>query len=419
MKLIEDDLTFDDYEDVFTPGSPVDRAAFFFGRERELDTLHRAIRRKGFHPVVIGNRGVGKTSLVQLAFADYVVPVVTVTCNSSMTFDQFARNALRRLGVNTDRTEASIETEKAIGAKATVLGIGGEASGKQKTVAKQKQLGSEVIDPWRLFLELREFGKKAVIVLDEYDIVAAKNSAFHRGVAELIKTLADNRRECDTRVVVVGIAQSAEVLLGRHQSIERSVKEIYLHPLAPEAIDDFLTSAEERLGFRFKDEVKQAIITASGGYPYFVHLVGQECLDVMHERDPGARLVEDRDYVLATKRAVQEAFRAEFRKYREAAKSLTENDVRVVRELAFIAVDGRATREQLERRILHSTPVTKQEFNEIFEKLRFKKRLIFVVEGTAEVRFIDPLMAPFIRAAFFPGVIPDRNINQLSLFADA
>src|SRR4051794_40574169 len=136
------------------------------------------------------------------------------------------------------------------------------------------------------------------------------------------------------------------------------------------------------------------------------------------ERDPDARFVEDRDYVIATKRAVQEAFRAEFRKYREAAKSLTHNDVRVVRELAFIAVEGRATREQLERRVLHATPITKEAFNDIFEKLRMKKRLIFVVEGTAEVRFVDPLMAPFIRAAFFPGVIPGRNVDQLSLFVD-
>jgi hypothetical protein len=48
---------------VFTPGSPVDERGLFSGRSDQIDRIIDAISQKGYHAVLYGDRGVGKTSL--------------------------------------------------------------------------------------------------------------------------------------------------------------------------------------------------------------------------------------------------------------------------------------------------------------------------------------------------------------------
>ena len=51
---------------LFTPGAPIDEFALFAGRQDQIHTpqRHHAVDR-GRHAVVFGERGVGKTSIVQ------------------------------------------------------------------------------------------------------------------------------------------------------------------------------------------------------------------------------------------------------------------------------------------------------------------------------------------------------------------
>ena len=50
------EFQFEDYDEVFTPSGPVTIRSFFFGREQELLDLKRGVKRRGEHPVIIGNR---------------------------------------------------------------------------------------------------------------------------------------------------------------------------------------------------------------------------------------------------------------------------------------------------------------------------------------------------------------------------
>jgi len=333
-----------------------------------------------------------------------------------MTFDEFARAALRELGVAVAVTESEHESSKSLSGGGAVFGIGAEASGTSTTRSKLRALGADKIDPWRLYLELRDLGRKVVVVLDEYDVVVSANATFHRGVAELMKTLADHSSDCDSRLVIVGIAQSAKLLLGRHESIERSAAEVYLHPLDSVAIYAFLASAEEELRFKFNSAVKDAIVDTSGGYPYFVHLVGLECVESMLKRDPAERVVNEHDYKVAVGRAVRRAFRAELRKYSNAMRSLSELDMAIVREIASLGRrDRNVTPEELERRVVFVTRLPLNDVRAAFERVS-AQGLIFVTSTNRYIRFRDPLLAPFIRAVMLPELGPEMDVRQLSLF---
>ena len=52
--------------EVFSPISPIKRRDFFFGRRIQLEDVVDAINETGQHAILYGERGVGKTSLIQM-----------------------------------------------------------------------------------------------------------------------------------------------------------------------------------------------------------------------------------------------------------------------------------------------------------------------------------------------------------------
>lgn len=406
----------DDYEQVFTPGAPVCSRDFLFGREQELSDVERYTRRPGLHPIVIGNRGVGKTSLVRLGFAGTKAQTLRIGCDKYTTFQTLAREIVRATGVDIQATQLSDESTKAMTGKGTPFGIGISTTGEQKKTTTRKGPAAENWTPWAVFERLRTHRQKLIIVVDEYDAIGRQSVEFHDGIAFLIKHLADNSDQCDSRIVVAGIAQSAQELLGGHESIERSAREIYLRPLRREDVGDFLDHAEERLQLTFTPFVRTEIIDGSMGYPYYVHLVGLECVDAMLARDRRAHEVNKVDYQRATVRAVQHAFRSELRKYRAAVDGLDSNELALIRELTE-HTSRQPKRKELQQKLAAKRILSTREFDHTWVKLQQEKKLLYVSRNRDEIRFADPLMEPFLRTWIFrSGPGPTQDPNQLSLF---
>lgn len=59
-------------EGIFTPGTPIREQELFAGRLPQLEKLAQRIRMAGSHAVLFGERGVGKSSLVNIF--RYVAP---------------------------------------------------------------------------------------------------------------------------------------------------------------------------------------------------------------------------------------------------------------------------------------------------------------------------------------------------------
>lgn len=270
-----------------------------------------------------------------------------ITCNSRMSFDMFARSVLDELNIDVNEILSIEEKDHSISGKVSPFGIGASITENRKHTVQRSGPGSLQLDSWLLYKRLCQVGEKVIIVVDEFDKVPRSRTDFHTGVAELIKTLADNQRKCDSRVVLVGIARQAREILAGHQSIERSVREIYLQPLSKKDLRSFLDTAEHELGFNFASSVKNEILDNSLGYPYYVHLIGLECIDVMRKRDAQARRVTEDDYEKAVRKAAARAFRTELRKYENAIRKLDGSEVEFIKQLVGLLEKGSVQQSEL------------------------------------------------------------------------
>ena len=387
-----------DYEKIFTPGAPVRERKYLFGRDQELNDLRKACRRPGFHPLVIGYRGVGKTSLAFMALSNYKPPAVIISCNPGTTTQILGLSILKGVGYDISAIESEYELSNKFGIKVAPFGIGLKANRTDINMTKRIEIGAKRLDPWEVYSALAECRKKYIIVIDEYDAIT-RNSPIHPWVASLIKHLSDHSNECDTRIVIIGIAQSANELLGKHESIERSAREIFLRPLRRDDVFDFFTEAESHLKIKFDSEVKKEIIQGSMGFPYYAHLIGLECMDALNERDKNAKIVIPADLETAIKRAVQHAFRSELRKYITAVKDLSENEKKLIK--ALVEEGGQPYRKDLEEKLEKSGVMSQKDFNNAWVRLQQEKRFLYVSRNDDTIRFCDPLLQPFLRDALF------------------
>lgn len=389
---------FKDYPEVFRPGSPVLRSELFFGREQELRDIERCLTRPGLHPIVIGNRGVGKTSAVFQTLKKVDGEKIAINFNGKTTWETFVKDLLEELGVAVDETEWVQETLKSIEGNVNPLGIGISGTNVKTDEHHHEGFTNWRAQPWQVYKAIKRFGRKVIIILDEYDQVSPDNKELHLSLANLIKTLADRSHECDSRIVVVGIGQTAQDLLGEHPSIERSAREIYVRPLRTEDIEDFLMEAEKELGFKFATEVKKSIAMSSLGYPFFAHLVGLNCLDIVVDRNHESRTITVRDYQKAVKKAKEQAFQSTLGKYREAIDGLSDREISLLEELCTFENPNAVPRKDLKQHMVKKGFLEEAEFDSIWVLLQQERRLLHVSRKTDNIRFADPLMAPFLKA---------------------
>jgi ATP-dependent Clp protease ATP-binding subunit ClpA len=59
-------VLFQEITDAFSPGAPIQERELFAGRANELQALMDAVMQRGRHAVLFGERGVGKTSMVNI-----------------------------------------------------------------------------------------------------------------------------------------------------------------------------------------------------------------------------------------------------------------------------------------------------------------------------------------------------------------
>jgi Cdc6-like AAA superfamily ATPase len=94
---------------VFTPGSPINERDLFAGRIEQLEKIIDTISQKGYHAVLFGERGVGKTSLANIVskyITDrsqlFVIP--RVNCDGSDTFSTLWKRAFKDVSLSKTKT---------------------------------------------------------------------------------------------------------------------------------------------------------------------------------------------------------------------------------------------------------------------------------------------------------------------------
>jgi len=270
--------------EVFTPTRPQRSSRRVSGRQTELLRIFRAIALDRAHVILYGERGRGKTSLVNLvasAARSSGYMVGRYTCSFDSRFEDIVRGLARDL-------------PKSMLAAPVVQDD--ELEGCEAALPRGRLQPRDIAAlPGRLA------GRHVVLIADEFDRV--EDSATRTWFADAIKQASD--RGAAISLLIVGVSDSLEELVGRHPSIQRNILGLALPLLFDAEIDEVLLQGGRDAGIEFIPEVRGAVVAVARGVPYVAQLLGLHAGTEAVARD--SLLVEPSDLFAAFHRAVEEA----------------------------------------------------------------------------------------------------------------
>jgi hypothetical protein len=306
MKL---DIT--DINNAFSPTHEIGDPTKFVGRYEEIESLVLGLTTESSFLSIFGLRGIGKSSigkqikliaegdktLTKILSLEYLLPkkgfnymVHLVSCDE---FIPDITSLIKRILLGDDRNESifshnkngerRVKSFKESG-KASIgggiMGFNAGVEGSDETTFESIQT-DDLIQEFRKALATtqKDNQKKSglLILIDEFDILKDKN-----GFASLVKT-------CSSKYVkfgVIGIGESTEDLIEDHASIGRQISSVLVKPMNQKELLEIIKHAELSIKkeIQFDTDVKKDMVKEAEGFPYFVHLLGKECLILAFKR---------------------------------------------------------------------------------------------------------------------------------------
>jgi GTPase SAR1 family protein len=245
---------------VFTPGSPINERDLFAGRIEQLEKIIDTISQKGYHAVLFGERGVGKTSLANIVTKfitdrsqSFIVP--RVNCDGSDTFSSLWKRAFKDVSL--------FKTKSPIGFTGQDVGVSEGVGDNMPDLVSPD-------DVRRTIEFLSKNNATLLIIFDEFDRLIDKNVTVL--MSDTIKSLSDFG--ISGAVLIIGVAGSVGDLIQGHQSIERALVQIQMPRMSTAEIKQIVNNGLSRLGMTIdKDSIEQCA-SLSQGLPYITHLLG-------------------------------------------------------------------------------------------------------------------------------------------------
>ena len=235
----------------FSPTTPIVAKDLFIGRMEQLNKVVEAIIETGQHIVLFGERGVGKTSLANIIDSCISNIISTkVVCNRADSFNNLWQKALRRIRFTSSRTGAGFNAEIQLDA----------------FLPQEKP-----VEPSDLLFVLEKVTLPILFIFDEFDSI--KDASTKGLFADAIKALSDSAPRIT--ILLVGVADSVIELVGQHQSIERSIKQIRLQRMSDEELGQIVDKGMAILGLTTDTSVRDNIIQFSNGLPHYTHLISK------------------------------------------------------------------------------------------------------------------------------------------------
>lgn len=302
-------LTLSAVENAFQPSREVEDVERFAGRKEAVSDSYFGLISAGTNLAVVGNRGVGKSSLARQVLRiangdnslldrlelpsdetlDYLA--IYFACGNStkdvpdlLTKLLTTSSCLRDWIYEIPKAQKEIQTlapRLSAGFPGFSASLGGE---KSKQVESTPAVPSHDIESvfLNVCLAIAEQGiakSGLLIVIDEFDQIANPS-----GAAGLFKSLATNAP--GVKFCIVGVAQDVQNLIKEHGSADRlfAGSVIRLPPMPDDELREIIRIAELEIGqaIIFTDDATNELISLAQGHPYMVHLVGKYALRTVY-----------------------------------------------------------------------------------------------------------------------------------------
>ena len=288
---------------LFVPGAPIQDIVLLQGRSYQIGQVISAVAQVGQHAIIYGERSVGKTSLaslVHLIWTEYLkdadIVSARVQCDPSDTYAtiwQKVTEALQR------------DFEK--------RGLHPLGNGRFDECAALIEAGGA--NPTRITSLFDLAGKKAIVVIDEFDVVEDNETAGL--MASTIKQLSDFI--IDATLVIAGVADSVDQLIAEHASIDRCLKQVFMPRMSVAELSLIVETRLQRVGMNIHPRALLRIAALSQGFPFYTHLLGLHA--ALAAVDRGSLTIEPNDVDSAIKAAIFESQESILSDYLKAVTS--------------------------------------------------------------------------------------------------
>ena len=270
----------------FSPSAPID-SRVYSGRESQIADVINACMQRGQHAVIFGERGAGKTSLVnavgQMLNIQFRMPNCgTINCDQTTTFASLWRSIFLEIPISKN------------------VPFSRNLSGAERTQATFAQLLPEDITPHSVRTALQNRGK-ILIIIDEVDRIQDKSTTTL--LADTIKSLSDHG--VDTTLVLVGVAESVDTLIAEHESVQRALIQVHLPRMSQAEIGGIVDNGLAAAGMTIEQAARSRICKLSQGLPHYAHLLGMHAAQAAAAEDRSQICIDD--IHLALRKALKHA----------------------------------------------------------------------------------------------------------------
>lgn len=230
---------------LFSPNAPVRMQDMFAGRAPQLQKMVDSVFQDGQHVVVYGDRGVGKTSLLntmqqRIFHKSKLLDIFFIQCFSGDDFVKIWERIFKD-HVWEDGQYPFDDIDDAL-------------------------------DPASLFDVIARFrpNRRPLFIFDEFDRVDDAETKLK--MAETIKLLSDRSANCT--IVISGISKTVRELLLEHESVKRAIRQIEMPRMNPDEICALVGQRLKLAGMTIDDEALEGIVWLCRGMPGYAHLLG-------------------------------------------------------------------------------------------------------------------------------------------------
>jgi Cdc6-like AAA superfamily ATPase len=371
----------------FRPGGPIDDDALFAGRRTQMIRVIDTIEQPGQHAAIYGGRGVGKTSLAKVMVKALGGGRLAFhyTSSTTDTFDSTWRAVLADLQLTT-----------------VVATVGFGSQDREIVQAASDLLPDDEIraDDVRRALIVLVRARPFVLFVDEFE--RPTDSEIKAKFADLIKILSDQL--VPATLVLVGVADDVDGLIAEHESIRRSLAEIYMPNMSDTELAEIISKGMTAAEMGVDDAFTPAVVAIAQGLPSYVHLIAQNAARVALDADRTDVLYQDIDSAIT--RSVESIQQAVLDTYHRATRSNRETlykEVLLACALAprdekglFSSSDVRTELEKITG-TFRDLPAFAQHMNDFSGNGRRGGVLEKIGESYRyKYRFRDPLLQPYV-----------------------